>query len=176
MNHYLSDIYQRVKLEPLTQDDIEQVRLLRNLNRQWFVFSEEISPEGQKKWYDEYLTRNNDVMFSVRLQITNAWIGTVALYAIDRESQEAEFGRLLIGFEGNEKKGLGLDTTICACKIGFEQMELSRIRLEVFTDNVAAYKTYERAGFYTTGINTAATGRELLLMELTKEKFDINTK
>ena len=42
--------------------------------------------------------------------------------------------------------------------------------LEVFSDNLAALKTYERAGFVKTGkVETLHDGRELIYMERTIE-------
>jgi len=169
MDHSLFCEYNRVILKPFTVVDCERMRVLRNLNRKWFVYSEEISIEEQNIWFQKYQKHNNDLMFSVFHKKSNLWIGAVSLY--DIYARQAEFGRLLIDGDSVNERKLGLDTTICTCKIGFKQLNLLLIKLEVFTNNIAAIKTYEKAGFISIGNLLIEDGRELILMELTQEKF-----
>lgn len=82
---------------------------------------------------------------------------------------EAEFGRIVIDGARVNKKGLGTLAAEAICKIGFEQFELSRIILEVFSDNKRAIRTYEKAGFDTVGTKFF-DGIEITLMEIIKEK------
>lgn len=168
MDHKLMRIYDRVILTPLTIQDIEKVRILRNRNRQWFINSGEITQEDQERWYQHYLSKTDDIMFSVYHRESGKWIGAVALYNIDKIKGCAEYGRIIIDNQIVHEKGLGLDTTVCVCQIGFEELGLSKIKLEVFSNNIAAKKTYERAGFSVIGIDVDEKGREMLLMELVK--------
>lgn len=54
-----------VSLRAIGQDDIEDLRLWKNANRQAFFFKGEITPEMQKDWFKGYLSRPDDCMFMV---------------------------------------------------------------------------------------------------------------
>lgn len=170
MKHEWSGAYGSVDLCPMTAEDAERQRILRNQNRQWFCFSGEITPEEQGQWFSDYLKRENDYMFSVWIKPENHWIGTVSLYDIDPVGGFAEFGRLLIDRVTAGRSGLGLEATLCACHIGWEQLGLSEIRLEVYEDNVPARRIYERAGFLEYGRCTDTVGRTLIQMILIREE------
>lgn len=149
MDHTFSNSFGGVVLSPLAESDLEALRRLRNQNATWFLNSAEISEEQQRAWYQRYLQKKNDVMFRVGTrERREQFIGAVALYDIDRETGQAEFGRLMIDREAAGRSGLGYDATMCACEFGFARLGLQRIYLDVYADNIAAVKTYEKAGFY----------------------------
>jgi RimJ/RimL family protein N-acetyltransferase len=160
VKHSFALDYNTVLLRPLEETDIDSMRLLRNKCRNSFINSNEISSEEQRKWYQNYLGKPGDYMFSIIYR--DAWVGAVALYNVD--SSHAEFGRLMINKEVTGRKGLGVEATIGACKIGFEQLGLSTICLEVYADNLAAIKTYERSGFLVCGQTDNLDGRTVLKM------------
>lgn len=87
-------------------------------------------------------------MFSVsEVNRPNIFIGAVALYNFNIERKTCEFGRIIVDHNNTYEEGLGLEATICACKIGFEYFEFQNVFLEVFRENIAAIKTYQKAGF-----------------------------
>ncbi len=165
MKHTYSGEYKDIKLVPLEEEHIENLRLLRNKHRHRFVYSGLISEEAQKKWYQNYLNKENDYSFSVLYD--DIWIGSVSIYGI--EGTTAEFGRLLIDSEKANRHGLGTDTTICACNIAFEMMGIKTIILEVYEDNPAAYKTYIKSGFSETGVSYDKEGKKLINMTIEKK-------
>lgn len=168
MLHQYTNQYGRVLLKPLEHKDLEELRLLRNKERKWFVYSKELSANDQEEWFEKYKKASNDYMFSV-FHISNPeiFIGAAALYNVNADTNTAEFGRIIIDGSKVGGQGLGYDTTICICQIGFEQLKLNRIILYVFPDNVKAIKTYEKSGF----VCIPSENSQLLLMELTKEKY-----
>lgn len=169
MLHNLSDTARRVVLRPLQHRDVEALRILRNGERKWFIYSEEIDQKTQQLWFKNYLQTENDYMFSVsEVQRPDLFIGAVALYNFNNEEKTCEFGRIVINSDTATERGLGLDTTVCACKIGFKQLGLQKIVLEVFSNNIRAVKTYQKAGF----IRYDEANR-LLKMELLKDEFII---
>ncbi len=165
MDHKLLGEYNKVLLSPLSYLDIEKLRIIRNKNKRWFVYQKSISIEEQVEWYCGYLSRSDDVMFSVFHRDSQKWVGAVGLYHIDQIHKQAEFGRIVIDGASVNEKGLGLDATICVCNIGFEKLGLSKITLEVYNNNVSARKTYERAGF-----STVSSDGKMLFMELNKDR------
>lgn len=167
MQHNYCDEYERIKLVPLRSDDIEEMRLLRNKNRHSFIFTDIISEEAQIAWYEKYLEKPNDYVFSVIRIADNEFIGITSLYDIN--NKVAEFGRLMLNKEKIQEKGYGLEAVLATCKIGFKQLNLDRIILEVKEDNIAAYKTYEKAGFQC--FDSKKEKRNIIYMEMNKCDF-----
>lgn len=52
-----------VSLRAIAEEDLEDLRLWKNANREAFFFKGEISPEGQREWFRGYLGRPGDFMF-----------------------------------------------------------------------------------------------------------------
>lgn len=149
MFHKFEGKYDKIILEPLKKEDIEDLRLLRNKkeNRECFIYQKEISKEEQEKWFEKYLEKETDIMFVVSLKEDKRPIGYVALYDIDNEKKNCEFGRIIVDKTKVLEKGIGTQITKCCCDIGFEKLGMNMIYLEVFSDNIPALKTYLKVGF-----------------------------
>ena len=154
---------------PITESDIENMRQWRNKEgiRQSFIYQEHISIEHQEQWYKNYIENENDIMFIIEYRAKP--IGTVALYNIDINKREAEFGRLMIGQVETRGLGIGQIATKTMCEFGFKKLNLDRIILEVFEDNSYAMRAYEKAGFRSVG-QRAVMGRTLSIMHLDKDE------
>lgn len=135
-----------ITLYPLSESDSELYRQLRNQeqNRNCFLFSGIITEEAQQQWYADYLEKPNDYMFSIYNQ-KGQFLGGAALYDIAETS--AEFGRIIIDKTAARKKGIGCQVLLLLCALAKEQLHLNMLHLEVFEDNLPAYRTYEKAGF-----------------------------
>lgn len=168
MKHLYSADCGEFVLKPMEEADIEKMRLLRNRNRNWFVFSGQITREEQKAWYQRYLAQEGDFLFSAFYR--DRWIGAGALY--DVADGQAEFGRLLVDRTAAGRGGLGTEITSAICQIGFQQLSLQAIYLEVYTDNIAAQITYLKAGFKAVGLLEDSGGRKMLRMERISDGFE----
>ena len=164
MKHNFQHTFQNITISPLKEEHIESMRILRNNNRHCFVYSEIISEEAQQKWFDNYLKKENDYVFSVFLQ--DMWIGVCSIY--DVTDNDAEFGRLIIDKSKTSEKRLGVNTTLCACNLAFEKLNINRIRLQVYENNISAYKTYINAGFTPYKTELDDKNQKLICMELNK--------
>lgn len=165
MDHTYAISHGRIRLGPLLQEEIEDARMLRNENRTGFMDNRMITPEAQKTWFSRYLEHPSEIMFSVYRADSGRWIGTAALFSIDREHASAECGRFMIDKVRAQEKGMGREAVEAVCRIGFETMKLERVYLSVYEDNIPAVKTYQRAGFREYGVSWDPVGRKLLLME-----------
>lgn len=76
---------------------------------------------------------------------TDEYLGTISLKNIDYNNKSAEYAIALR--EKARGKGVAAEATRLLLKKGFEDMELHRIYLTVFADNLSAIKMYERCGF-----------------------------
>lgn len=166
MDHDISIRYEAIKLSPMTEEESEWYRQMRNLdeNRKWFKSKEIVSSEEQRRWYRKYLEQNDTFMFSV-YTIEGEFIGGVSVYHINGDKQEAEFGRLLLNSGKAGRRGLGKVVVRAVSEIAREHLQLKKLYLDVYTDNIAAYKTYLGTGFVITGKGYDDRHREMYLME-----------
>lgn len=175
MKHDISCIFNRVILKPLTADESEQMRVVRNRFSQWFGHSQEITKEQQDSWYQKYLGNESDLMFSIFHRETGTWIGAAGLYDINYEKRIGVFGRIVIDSDIKPEKGLGRDATTAICCIGFEELNLNSISLDVFSDNMPAKTNYFNTGFKIVSTEKISDTRDNLHMELKKEDFNFKS-
>lgn len=150
MKHAISISDNGILLRPLDEADSEKYRILRNKNeyRKHFFSQEMIAEEQQMRWYREYLEKKNDYMFSVYRQNGQPeFIGCCAVYDVDIHKRRAEYGRLVIDKSKAANKGYGRTATELAKEIAWKELGLKELYLEVYSDNIAAIKVYEGAGF-----------------------------
>lgn len=141
---------ERVTLRPLTESDLPLTLTWRNQDhiRRWFFFSDIIQPEQRRAWFDKYSQKDDDFVFVIVERETGTPVGQVALYRIDRDKGEAEFGRIMIGAASASGKGYAKAATqLIVERFGFDQLGLKRVYLEVFADNATAIAVYEKCGF-----------------------------
>lgn len=160
---------EEVVLKPITTEDLECMRMWRNSMNNEYIFRDTtyITRQDQMAWYEKYQMDPTDQMYIIIDQ--GQCVGTVALYHIDRDQKEAEFGRLLIGDLNARGKKLGMKASKLLCQYAFETLKLERIVLEVFEDNLYAKNIYEQLGFKVIG-ELEEGHRSLLKMALCIER------
>lgn len=52
-----------VRLRTINDKDIDKIRIWKNKNKERFFYKKEITAEEQKKWYANYLKREDDYIF-----------------------------------------------------------------------------------------------------------------
>lgn len=165
MNHDYTSFFQDVQLIPMTLEDSERYRVLRNdpKVRDCFEYKNEISQEEQKNWYMNYLNHPDEIMLSV--YSNDVFLGGNSLYRIDDIEKTAEYGRIVIDkrFSGN---GYGYKATMAMIALAKEQLGLKEITLEVYKDNISANVSYRKAGFEDIGTKVDAIGRKMTLMKI----------
>ena len=138
----------RIILRPLEEEDIELLRELRNENRHLFLTTDVVTAEGQRKWYQHYLTKQDDIMFVVEKKDNpGQFIGTVALYDIDWDNMICEFGRTLIDKKLAPEKGIGTEATAAMCAFGFDVLKIKKIIGHAWKTNERILKVDLRAGY-----------------------------
>lgn len=158
---------------PLTENDIEQMRIWRNLPhiRKNFIYSGIIEAEDQVKWFEKHKVMENDFVFMIKEKVNlKRKIGTISIYNFSEDRKEAEFGRFFIGDDDAHGKGYGVLSAKLACSIAFDEMSIDKLKLEVFEDNSSAYHIYQMVGFKKVGFKTH-DNRVLIEMEMKKSEF-----
>ncbi|MEZ4630301.1 MAG: GNAT family N-acetyltransferase [Deinococcales bacterium] len=92
-----------------------------------------------------------------------AYIGTVELYDLSRYS--ATLG-IIIGEKAYWGKGYGPEAMTALLNYAFEELNLDYVRLNTFSDNLRAQKSFKRLGFVELKRRQAYMGREDIVMEL----------
>lgn len=157
-------------LRPLEEKDIESLRLLRNRpeNRIWFFGSDLITPEGQRAWFEHYLTKEDDYMFSVFLpEAPDKFVGAVALYGYEPETNSFEIGRLLLDSKNLPRRRMGIQLVAAVCKlaeqIGERERRFRQLRAQVFSDNERSLRCFTENGFEIESV-AVRNGKEVVFL------------
>lgn len=84
MKHQYSGGFGEVVVRPLEEGDIESLRVWRNepSNTRYLSKVPFITPEMQKKWYENYLANDEELQFAICFKDSGELIGSAALYDI----------------------------------------------------------------------------------------------
>lgn len=159
-------------LRSLSEDDIESLRKWRNDKKNTRHLSNipHITKEMQKEWFHNYLNNSDEMTFAiVEIASLSQLVGSLTLYDFDEDN--CMFGKLLVGEDKAHGMRVGVNSTIAAVKIAFEQLGMERINLVVYEDNKIAIKVYKEAGFRIDELHRTAEGRNEYTMILTREEF-----
>lgn len=105
-----------------------------------FMGHRPVDENNIREWY----TNKDDVVFLIRFQGQN--VGVAGLYHISWQPRTAEF-RILIGEKSAQGQGVGTAVTKLVTQFAFDNLNLNKVWLGVNTENKAAVKCYEAAGF-----------------------------
>lgn len=114
--------------------------------RSHFIYRETFTLQGHENWIDTMVETGRAVQLIICEKETMRPVGSVYFRDIDRKKKEAEYG-IFIGEDDAVGKGYGSETARLAVKYAFGELGLERLTLRVFTDNEAAVRSYEQAGF-----------------------------
>ena len=141
-------IGQKIVLRKMNREDTENIVKWRNNERvrEHFIYREVFTPQGHEKWMDTMVDTGKVEQFIICEKADMRPVGSVYFRDIDRVQKEAEYG-IFIGEDDAIGKGYGSETARLAVCYAWEQMGMEKLVLRVFTDNEAAVKSYEQAGF-----------------------------
>ena len=150
-----------IRLRAIEREDIPRfVRWLADPEViRYTTINSPFSRAMEEKWFDQQLAVpiTEGQTLAVEVSVGDNWvhIGTTDLHKVESVNNSAEFG-LMLGEKDYWHKGYGLKTTELMLKHGFEDMNLNRIYLFVFPENMFAVKAYETAGFVKEGVQRQA--------------------
>ena len=142
----------RIYLTAIGEQDTDRVIAWRNkpFVRKWFLYREEFTREGHRKWLENVVGQGRAEQFIIWVREGQHPIGSVYLRDIDREAKKAEFG-IFIGEEEWLGRGIGEEAAKLILDYGFEELGLHKIKLRVLADNKRAIASYQKAGFVEEG-------------------------
>ena len=172
MNHNFCAEYDNVRIRPLYQEDIENLRVWRNNTQQTRFLRPigTITREMQEKWFEKYLENPFEIVFAIEeICDLNRMVGSLALY--DIKENVAEIGKIQIGDPEASGRGIGRKSLVMAMKIGFELLRLKKIIASVHQDNITARTNDLRIGFEIVGEHESVVGGIEDELEIDYEKL-----
>ncbi|SKC82182.1 GNAT family N-acetyltransferase [Maledivibacter halophilus] len=175
-------IGQKVRLREYRKEDIEKAQKYMNDPEMRRLLHPGIpylyTFEDEEKWFNE-LSANKDVYnFAIETIKDKKYIGGCGLNKIDWKNSVAVVG-IFIGDKEYWGKGYGTDAMKILIKFVFEQMNINKIKLNVFSFNQRAIKSYEKCGFRKEGILRQEIYRDGryyddIIMGILREEYNIN--
>jgi len=142
-------------LRPISESDTDLIVSWRNKEsvKKNFLYRADFTAEMHQQWLREKVETGSVVQFIIEMQKEgkSVPVGSVYLRDIDYENSSAEFG-IFIGEDSARGKGVGTTAARMILDYGHEQLGLHRIFLRLVAENIAAYKSYRKAGFVAEGI------------------------
>lgn len=107
--------------------------------------------EEEEQWYESLLKDKDNYNFAIEDLETGNYIGGCGINKLDWLNRVATIG-IMIGDKRYWGKGYGTDAVKVLNKFIFQQMNMNKIKLNVFSFNERAKKSYDKCGFQIEGI------------------------
>lgn len=167
----------RVRLSPLEAADGNA--LFRWVNdRDLRVLAAPYAPvheAGHRAWLAGLADRDDLIVFGIRLCENDRLIGTCQLQNISALHRSADI-QIRIGEPDCRARGYGTEAIRGLVRFAFHDRQLHRLGLQVFADNMAAMRCYEKVGFVREGVQRSSVfidGRyvDVVLMGLLQAEY-----
>ena len=137
-----------IYLRLMTYADTDLIVNWRNSDgvRENFIYQALFTREGHENWIRTMIDTGKVVQMIICEEETNRPVGSVYLRDIDMTHRKAEYG-IFIGEEDARGKGYGSSAARLMIQYAFEEMDLHRLFLRVYAENIQAIRSYEKAGF-----------------------------
>lgn len=139
---------EKIYLRPMTPEDTDRIVEWRNNPRvrKNFIYQKPFTRQGHLAWVENRVNTGEVIQFIICEKETDRPVGSVYFRDINGEHHRAEYG-IFIGEDDAVGRGIGSETCRLACAYGFEAEKWHKITLRAFSDNKAALRSYEKAGF-----------------------------
>jgi len=137
-----------IYLRCMTYDDTDNIVRWRNQDavRKNFIYQELFTRQSHENWIRNMIEPGKVVQMVICDAGTDQPLGSVYIRDIDHVHHKGEYG-IFIGETAARGRGVGTAAAKLMVKYGFEELNLHKIFLRVFADNLQAVRSYEKAGF-----------------------------
>lgn len=134
--------------------------------------------EDEQKWFDNLSATKDVYSFAIETLDDKKYIGGCGVNKIDWKNRVAEVG-IFIGDKEYWNKGYGSDAMKIMVEFIFHQMNINKVKLNVFSFNERAIKSYEKCGFKKEGILRQEVYRDdkyydAIIMGMLKEEYEMD--
>jgi RimJ/RimL family protein N-acetyltransferase len=170
---------QKVRLREYRKEDIERALLYVNDSEVKKLLTPGIpylnTLEDERKWVEGLSASKDNYSFAIETLEDGKYIGGCGLNSIDWKNSVAVVG-IFIGDKNYWGKGYGTDAMEVLIRFIFEQMNIHKVKLNVFSYNERAIKSYEKCGFKVEGVIRQEIFRDGryyddIIMGLLKEEY-----
>lgn len=148
---------ENIRLRAIEREDIP--RFVRWMNDpeviQFILMNSPLSKAMEEQWFEKQLEKppHQGQILAIEILENNEWIhiGNTGLHNVEPVDLNAEFG-IVIGEKAYWNKGYGRKAARLLLQHGFGDLNLHRIYLYVFENNLRGMKAYEAAGFMKEGV------------------------
>lgn len=152
----MSIIYgERIRLRATERDDVKKFHTWVNDPEvtSYLSLYLPMSMTDEENWFNAMTQRSqNEKPLVIELRSENDWkmIGNCAVFDIDTVTRSAELG-IMLGEKDEWNKGYGTEAITVLARHCFETLNMNRVYLRVYAENLRAKRTYEKAGFIEEG-------------------------
>lgn len=138
-----------------------------------FGLTKNVTIDSHKRWISSL---ENTFIWAIYDPDTKSHCGNILLFV--NYPHHSAFFQLYIGDRRSYGKRLGYYSLLCVINFAFKQLNLNRIWLQVFPDNIRAISLYEKLGFKKEGIERQShyfkdKYRDQLRYSLLEEEWEI---
>ncbi len=131
--------------------------------------------EEEEEWFARLKDRKNTIFFSIVVKEEEKLIGNCS-FDIDWKNRVGNIG-IVIGEKEYHNEGYGTEAMKLAVRHAFEELNLNRMELEVYSLNPRAQKCYTKVGFKEEGRRREALYihgqyHDAIVMGLLKEEWE----
>ena len=140
-----------------------------------------MSMAQEEKWFERVMQGDVHTMpLAIEIQDGHGWrlVGDCGIFNLEWPNRAAEFG-ICIGDKSIWNKGYGTEAVKLLLQHGFETLNLNRIYLRVYSTNLRAKRSYEKAGFVMEGTMRQAVYRngkysDILIMGMLRSEWEMS--
>ena len=170
----------RIKLVPLESKNIpiflkwmndqEILQYLAGNNRPLTI-------EEEQEWFAQIKNKKNAYYFSIIIKENEKLIGNCS-FDVDWKNRVGGMG-IVIGEKQYQNQGYGTEAIKLVVKHAFEELNLNRMELQVYSNNPRALKCYEKVRFAVEGrkrqfVFIHGEYHDAIIMGLLKEEWEKN--
>lgn len=139
---------EQIYLRLMTKEDTDEIVRWRNNPRvrKNFIYQKPFTRQRHLDWIKNKVETGEVIQFIICETKTDRPVGSVYFRDINKEHRRAEYG-IFIGEDDAVGRGIGSETCRLACAYGFQVEKWHKIMLRALSDNRAALRSYEKAGF-----------------------------
>ena len=152
----MSMIYgERIRLRAVEREDVKKFYVWVNdpeITHHLALYLP-MSTVDEEHWFDSLSRRDqSEKPLAIEIRDGDRWkmIGNCGVFGIDTVSRLGELG-IMIGAKEEWDKGYGTETMTLLLRHCFETLNLNRVYLHVYADNLRGKRAYEKAGFVEEG-------------------------
>ena len=145
---------EKIYLRPLEMEDIDSFILWLNDEevRQYLSMTTPLNRIREKEFIENLYKDDRNIVLGIVLKENDKLIGNVGISKIFIAHRRANLG-IFIGDKSCWSKGYGTEAINLMLGYAFDQLNLHRIYLTVFSFNARAIHTYEKIGFKREGVS-----------------------